>query len=194
MPRPRQIDDELLLSAAGSVLAEVGPAQFTLERAAQRASVSAATYIKRFGSKKALLVEMNRRWLESIDGDLADAVATGGTPLERLRAAALWGVQDMDDAGTAGRQLVALAKDLQDDDLRAQLADGLARIRAVLETLVSQAVSAGYLPAAPPPPQAADLLSALLEGTKITWSVAPTGSLIARVGRDIDTVLRDWSR
>lgn len=135
MPRPRQIDDELLLSAAGSVLAEVGPAKFTLERAAQRATVSAATYIKRFGSKKALLVEMNRRWLESIDGELADAVATVGTPLERLRAAALWGVQDMDDAGTAGRQLVALAKDLQDDDLRAQLAEGLARIRTVLETL-----------------------------------------------------------
>lgn len=190
MPRPREIDDEQLLSAAGAVLAEVGPAGFTLERAAARATVSAATYIKRFGSKKALFLEVNQRWLDSIDAELTAVVAAERAPIRRLRAAALWGVADMDDAQTATRQLIALGRDLQDDDLRAQLADGLGRIRRTLEALVVAA--ADDLPGAPSPKQAAAMLAALVEGTKITWSVAPQGSLVRRARRDVDSLLKSW--
>lgn len=193
MPRPRHIDDDRLLAAAGAVLAERGQSGFTLERAAQRAAVSAATYIKRFGSKRALFVELNRRWLDSIDTELPAVAAVGDSPVARLRAAALWGIDDMDDAGATGRQLAALARDLQDDELRGQLASGFGRIRAVVETMVVQAVSAGELPNAPGSAQAAEMLTALVEGTKITWSVDPQGSLSARAQRDVDALLAGWS-
>ena len=43
MARPRGIPDEQLLAAAQGLLYEVGPAAFTLDKAASRAGVSAAT-------------------------------------------------------------------------------------------------------------------------------------------------------
>ena len=66
MARPRLIDDERLLAAAREVLYEVGPGTFTLQRAAERAEVSAATFIKRFGSKQELFLALNRRWVDSL--------------------------------------------------------------------------------------------------------------------------------
>jgi AcrR family transcriptional regulator len=66
MARPRGIADEQLLAAAQELLYEVGPAAFTLEKSASRAGVSAATLIKRFGSKRQLPLALNRRWVASI--------------------------------------------------------------------------------------------------------------------------------
>jgi AcrR family transcriptional regulator len=65
MARPRGIADEQLLAAAQELLYEVGPAAFTLEKSASRAGVSAATLIKRFGSKRQFLLALNRRWVAS---------------------------------------------------------------------------------------------------------------------------------
>ena len=111
MGRPRTVDDELLLDAAQQVMFETGPARFTLERAAVRAGVSAATYVKRFGSKRELLLALNRRWIASIETGLATAVAGHRTAFARLRAAALWGFDDLDSPATAANQLAALAQD-----------------------------------------------------------------------------------
>jgi AcrR family transcriptional regulator len=78
MARPRGIADEELLAAAEDLLYAVGPAGFTLEKVAARAGVSAATLIKRFGSKRQLLLALNRRWVASIGPGLA--AATEGRP------------------------------------------------------------------------------------------------------------------
>jgi AcrR family transcriptional regulator len=93
MARPRGIADEELLAAAQALLYEVGPAAFTLEKAAARAGVSAATLIKRFGSKRQLLLALNRRWVASIGPGLAAATEGQPTALGRLRAAALWALR-----------------------------------------------------------------------------------------------------
>jgi AcrR family transcriptional regulator len=68
------IDDEQLLAAAQRLLHEVGPAEFTLARAAALGGVSAATLIKRFGSKRQPFLALNRRWVDSIGHGLAAAV------------------------------------------------------------------------------------------------------------------------
>jgi AcrR family transcriptional regulator len=46
MARPRILTDDDLLSSAAAVLAEVGPSQFTLAKAAARAGAAPATYVK----------------------------------------------------------------------------------------------------------------------------------------------------
>jgi AcrR family transcriptional regulator len=46
MARPRIPTDDDLLSSAAAVLAEVGPSQFTLAKAAARAGAAPATYVK----------------------------------------------------------------------------------------------------------------------------------------------------
>jgi AcrR family transcriptional regulator len=189
MARPRVIDDERLLAAAQQVQFEVGPAAVTLQRVADRAGVSAATLIKRFGSKQQLFLALNRRWVEGIRPGLATAEAGCATPLARLRAAALWGFEDLDSPANTANELAALALDLQDDQMRALLAQGWLIIEEHLTELAREAIAAGQLGPGYPAGQIARILLAAGEGTRITWCVRPVGSLVARAQADIDAVL-----
>ncbi len=189
MARPRVIDDERLLAAAQEVLFEVGPAVFTLQRAAERAGVSAATLIKRFGSKQQLFVELDRRWVNSIGPGLAAAEAGRRSPLDRLRAAVLWGFDDLDSPANTANELATLALDLQDDTMRELLADGWLIIEDHLTALAADAIAAGELGAAMAPGQIARILLATAEGTRLTWCVRPDGSLVERAEADLEVVL-----
>lgn len=192
MARPRGIADEDLLAAAQDLLFEVGPAAFTLEKSAARAGVSAATLIKRFGSKRQLLLALNRQWVASIEPGMAAAAQGHGTALGRLHAAALWGSEDLDSPANASGQLAALALDLQDEKMRELLAAGWQVIQDQLTRLAADAISAGELSGDPPAGQIARILRAAREGTCLAWSVSPDGSLMARLEADIDAILMSW--
>lgn len=189
MARPRVIDDERLLAAAEDLLYETGPAAFTLQRVAERAGVSAATLIKRFGSKQQLFLALNRRWVDSITPGLDAAQAGCRTPLARLRAAALWGFDDLDSPANTANQLATLALDLQDGAMRELLAQGWLVLERHLTELAAAAIDAGELSGGHPAEQVARILLATCEGTRITWCVRPVGSLVARAQADIDAVL-----
>lgn len=189
MPRPRTIDDERLLAAAQEILFTNGPAGFTLERAAAHAGMSAATLIKRFGSKKELLVALSRRWIASIEPGIAAVVQDQSSAYAQLRAAALWGFDDLDTPANAANQSAALALDLQDDDLRALLAEGWGLVQARLAQLVGAAIAAGELPEHLDAAACGRLLFTAGEGTRLAWSVDPRGSLTARAEETIDLAL-----
>jgi AcrR family transcriptional regulator len=189
MARPRVIDDERLLAAAQELLYDVGPAAFTLQRVAERSGVSAATLIKRFGSKQRLFLALNRRWVESITPALEAAEAGCATPLARLRAAALWGFDYLDSPANTANQLATLALDLQDDAMRELLAAGWLIVEEHLTRLAADAIAAGELAPGRPAGQVARILLATCEGTRITWCVRPVGSLVARAQADVDAVL-----
>jgi AcrR family transcriptional regulator len=189
MARPRVIDDERLLAAAQKLLYEIGPAAFTLQRVAERAGVSAATLIKRFGSKQQLFLALNRRWVDSIIPGLEAAEAGSRTPLARLRAAALWGFDDLDSPANTANELATLALDLQDDAMRELLAEGWRIFEQHLAELADGAIDAGELGQDHPAEQVARILLATCEGTRITWCVRPVGSLVARARADVDAVL-----
>lgn len=192
MARPRRIADEELLAAAQDLLFEVGPAAFTLEKSASRAGASAATLIKRFGSKRQLLLALNRRWVASIEPGMAAAAEGHATPLGRLRAAALWGFGDLDSPAHAVGQLAALALDLEDEKMRELLAAGWQMIQGHLTRLAQDAIGAGELSGHPPAGQVARILRAAGEGTCLAWSVSPGGSLVARLEADLDAILMSW--
>jgi AcrR family transcriptional regulator len=193
MARPRVIDDERLLAAAHVLLYEVGPAAFTLQRAAERAEVSAATFIKRFGSKQELFLAMSRRWVASIRPGLAQAETGCDTPLARLRAAVLWGFDDLDSPSNTANELATLALDLQYDQMRELLAEGWQIMEDHLTELAAAAIDAGQLSPARPAGQIARILHATAEGTRLTWCVRPVGSLVARAESDLDAVLSSLS-
>jgi AcrR family transcriptional regulator len=192
MARPRSIDDEALLSCAAEVLAQVGPSQFTLARAAARAGVAPATYIKRFGTKQGLFEALSRRWAQTV-GPGMDAAASTTTGLDRVRAAALWGVASMDVPEHAANLLAALALDLQHPAMTDLLDQGWATWRTRIAALVRDAAAAGALPHAPAPPVAAQILFAIVEGSRIAWCVRPEGSLQRQVQQLIDEILGTWS-
>lgn len=193
MVRPVETADEELLAAADRVLMTAGPAEFTLAKAAEHAGVSAATLVKRFGSKKALFLRLSQRWVASLDGQLTGAAARHTSSLARLRAVALHSYHDLDNPGTASKQLAALAVDLQDDEMRELLHVGWGHVRAHLQWHAANAVAEGELVGCPPPGRLARFVLGAMEGGCLAWSVHPEGSLIARLAEDLDAILKPWT-
>jgi AcrR family transcriptional regulator len=193
--RPRTIDDEQLLAAAEDILSGAGLAAFTLERVADRAGVSAATLIKRFGSRQGLLLAINERWVASIEPDIRRAVAGERTAVGRLRAAVLSTRVSLDVPERASNHLAAFALDLRDDAMRALLTEGWRRITALLADLADEAIRAGELLGPPAGPAAAALARVLLavsEGSSLLWLAEPHGSLLTWVGADLDAIIDGW--
>ena len=168
---------------------ESGPAAFTLDRAATRAGTSAATYVKRFGSKRDLLLALNRRWVASVAPGLAAAVAGENTAYGRLRAASLWGFSDLDSPAHAANQLGALALDLSDGRMRELLAQGWRLVQERLTALADAAIKAGELRSDLVADEVARALFAVGEGTRLAWSVDPRGSLTGRAESTVDLIL-----
>ena len=193
MARPIETADEELLAAAARLLMTEGPAGFTLAKAAQLAGVSAATLVKRFGSKEAMFLRLSKRWVASLDGDLSASAAAHESSLARLRAVALHNYHDLDNPHTAANQLAALAIDLQHDEMRELLNVGWGHVRAHLRRHATDAVAGGELVGCPPPEQLARILLSTMEGGCLAWSVHPEGSLIDRLADDLDAVLDAWT-
>jgi AcrR family transcriptional regulator len=191
--RPIECDDDSLLDAASSVLMREGPAAFTLAKAGAQAGVSAATFIKRFGSKECLFLRISERWVASLDPLLEGAAASVATPLDRVRAVALCNYYDLDSSSTASNQLAALAIDLQSESMRELLHVGWEHVRRHLARHVADAVAGGQLAGAPPPAQLSRIIVAAMEGGCLTWSVHPEGSLVVRLADDLDAILSAWA-
>lgn len=191
MARPRGVSDDDLLQAAVEVLMTQGPAAFTLERSAAQAGVSAATLIKRFGSRRELLLAVDRRWVAAIPAGMATA-ATGPTAIARLRAAALWDREDLDTPEHTANSLAALALDLTDPALTELLGAGWRAIEVALVPLVRAAIDAGELASGFPADRLARVLRATCEGSCLAWLTAPDGSLADRLGEDVDLLLDSW--
>lgn len=193
MSRPIETDDEHLLAAADRILLTEGPSAFTLAKAAAEAGVSAATYVKRFGTKDALYLRLSQRWVGSIEEHLARAAEPYASPLARFRATALHSYHDLDHPETASKQLATLAIDLQRDDMRALLHVGWQHVRRHLARHGTAAIEAGELVGCPPPEQLARIVMGAMEGGGLAWSVHPEGSLVSRLAEDLDALLSGWT-
>jgi AcrR family transcriptional regulator len=191
--RPIETADDVLLDAADAVLMTEGPAAFTLARAGDGAGVSAATLVKRFGSKERLFLRLSQRWVASLDERLGARAARCATPLARLHAVALYSYHDLDRPATAHNQIAALAVDLQNDELRGWLHVGWEHVRRHLASHAVDATAAGELIGCPPADQLARIIAGTMEGGCIAWSVHPEGSLIERLQDDLTALLSGWT-
>ena len=190
MARPRKTSDAQLLSAAGAAIARFGP-RFVLADVAERAGVSAASLVHRFGSKHGLLIALADAAVD--EARTRPIVSAADDPVAAVRAEAVDRYAVLDDAASAANHLAQLGVDLGDEVLRARLAELHAAVEGRLETALSRAVGADALSGAPPPPVAARILAALVDGTALRWSAAPAGSLQARLAADVDAVLAGWA-
>ncbi|WP_121000789.1 TetR/AcrR family transcriptional regulator [Saccharothrix australiensis] len=186
MPRPKTITDERLLTATGAVIGRRGPA-FTLAEVAAEAGVSVGTVAQRFGSKNGLLQALTRRATVDVERRMR-AAAEGRDPLAGLRAALLSWFEGIADPGQAGNHLAQLGVDLVDPELRALLAD----LYGAAERTVLALTRRVHLPRAPSPERAARVLTVLVHGVAVDWSVRPRGDLADRLAEDVDAVLDAW--
>lgn len=186
MARPKTITDERLLAAAARVIARKGPG-FTIADVAARAEVSVGTVAQRFGSKSGLLQALTRQTTADVTHRMRQAAARED-PVEGLRAALLSWFEDVTDPAEAQNHLAQLGVDLIDPELRALLAE----LYAATEQTVADITRRVDLPHGPPPERAARVLTGLLYGVSMDWSIRPRGALAERLAQDVDAVLDAW--
>jgi AcrR family transcriptional regulator len=180
VPRRKSISDEEILDIALPIMAEAGPAGFTLADVAKAVGVAPATLLQRFGDKQTLIERAFARdnerfipWLESLPAGVgADVVVRIYADATRL----------FGDNPSLADHLLWLREDIRDPALN-RLAQR--RFKLFRAEIVKR------LPPLPIPPQrAARLLDAQYHGAVVQWALEPEGTLADFVTRS----LRDWFR
>lgn len=176
-----------MLTAAAEVIGRKGPG-FTIADVAARADVSVGTVAGRFGSKSGLLQALTRQTSAENVRRMRAAAAAVEDPVDGLRAALLTWFEGMTDPTEAQHHLAQLGVDLIDPELRALLAD----LYAKTEETVLDITRRVDLRHGPPPELAARVLTGLLHGVAMDWSIRPRGALADRLAEDVDAVLDAW--
>jgi AcrR family transcriptional regulator len=180
MPRRKAISDEEILDRALPIMAEAGPAGFTLADVARAAGVAPATLLQRFGDKQTLIERAFARdnerfipWLESLPDGVGVDVVVG----IYAEATKLFG-----DNPSLADHLLWLREDIRDPALN-RLAQQ--RFRLFRAAIVKR------LPPMPVPPErAARLLDAQCHGAVVQWALEPTGALSDFVERSLRDCFR----
>jgi AcrR family transcriptional regulator len=180
--RPRDAKaDEAILDAALEVLAQVGPARFTVDEVAARSGYSKATIYRRWRSRGALLLDtgQQRLCLRVADPDTGsvrdDLVAMLGELTQMMR-------------GTlAGKVMPAVvAEAAVNSEMREVLAEFVHDRRWPTVTAISRGVARGELPEECDVDLVLDLLRGLVYFRVLIADDPPDGATVTAV---VDTVL-----
>jgi AcrR family transcriptional regulator len=180
MPRRKTISDEDILDRALPLMAEMGPAGFTLADLGKAVGIAPATLLQRFGDKQTLIERAFSRdnerfvaWLEELpDGVGADVVIKVYTDATRL----------FGDNPNLADHLLWLREDIRDPMMNRLALERFKLFRAaIVKRLPPMRVSANT---------AARLLDAQHHGAVIQWGLEPKGKLADFVRHS----LKDWFR
>ncbi|MGW5642809.1 TetR/AcrR family transcriptional regulator [Saccharopolyspora sp. NPDC003752] len=188
MARPREHTDDELLDRVARALNARGEAHWTLADVAVQAGVRPPTLIKRFGSKKGLMLALGRRWAQS-----TPTVQTGDDPQAELLAWACRSYSPDETRNRAVAHMAMLMSDLADDDLSAVLRLGWERQLAYVSSLIDGIKTAGHLPASPDPDIAASLLIDILNGGFLRAAAYPSPESAFDPTHTLTTLLESWT-
>lgn len=119
MARPRSISDQTILQEAYELLMEAGPSGFTFERLGAQVGLVPAALVRRFKSKKQLILETDRYALKQTDQEVQQAIDRAASPIEAIVAMF---VTELGFASTIARYANGqdiLLMDFRDSDLYA---------------------------------------------------------------------------
>jgi AcrR family transcriptional regulator len=191
VPRPRTVDDEVLLAAALDLIGRVGPARLTLARVAEEVGLSPATLVQRFGSKRGLMLAAARRGTDW-PGRFAAARATAPTRVEALVAALVGATAPVRTPETMANSIAFLQIDLADDDFHAEALAGARAMREEIEALLREALGAGELAGADPA-VLAETVATIYNGALITWAIHRDGPIEAWLRARLEAVLAPYA-
>jgi AcrR family transcriptional regulator len=190
-PRPRTIDDNGILEAAGRIISRHGPAKFTLADIGREVGLSAAALVRRFGSKRGLMLALARSARDSVDACFDIVRASHPSPLAAVLAAATEMTRYVKSPEEMSNHLAFLQTDLSDPDFYAVMLENSRRIIAGYQSLLDEAVTARELVPCDTA-RLARAVDALSGGSLIGWAVYREGEAEAWVRHDLDTLLEPY--
>ena len=189
MPRPRTIDDELVLDAVTHVIGEVGPGGLTLALVAREVGLSPATLVQRFGSKRSLLLAVAARG--SAGAALDEHATAGRPPLAALVNGLVARATGTGTPEALANHLAFLQMDLADPEFHALALDDAMRVRERIEALLRRATAAGELEGADPA-ELARSLQVTFNGALVSWAIERDGALSDYLRRELEARLAPY--
>lgn len=187
-PRPRTIDDAGILEAAGRIISRHGPAKFTLADIGREVGLSAAALVRRFGSKRGLMLALARSARDSVDACFDVVRGSNSSPLSAVLAAATEMTRYVTSPEEMSNHLAFLQNDLSDPDFHAVLLENSRRIIEGYRKLLNEAVAARELVPCDTA-RLARAVDAVAGGSLIGWAVHRQGTAEAWVRHDLNTLL-----
>jgi len=187
-PRPRTIADADILIAASRVISQVGPTRLTLADVGRASGLSPGALVKRFGSKRGLLLAMSRQSMESVDACFAMVRSAHPAPLDAFVAAALEMARYVKTPQEVANSLAYLQIDLSDPDFYALMKENSKRMEAGYRTLLDEAVEAAELVPCDTA-RLARAVGALVTGSLLGWAIARRGTAEAWIRADLAMLL-----
>ena len=188
VPRPKTIDDDVVLDAALRVIDRSGPAGLTLAAVAGEVGLAPATVVQRFGSKRGLLLAIARRAAEEGGSSLRQARLRHRSPLRALVAGLVEMSSSVATPESMANQLAFLQADLGDPEFHELALAHAVAARAEIKALLDAAVTAGEL-AADDTVRLAQAVQTTYNGALITWGIYRRGTLKTWLRRELDTLL-----
>jgi AcrR family transcriptional regulator len=193
MGRPRTVSDEQILMATIRAMTRLGPVKLTLADVAAEAGLSPAALVKRFGSKRGLLLAVSNAAGSGMSESFARLRRTASSPLAALLEATTYLARHTRSAEELANHLAFLQVDVTDPEFRKPM---LVMSRATLagyEALLADAVAAREL--RPCDTRAlARAINAVVGGSLIAWAVFRKGTAVRWVRADVETVLAPYRR
>ncbi|MBB2910877.1 AcrR family transcriptional regulator [Streptosporangium becharense] len=190
MARPRTVSDEEIFAAVTGVVGRVGPARLTLAAVAREVGLSPATLVQRFGSKRALLLELRSGNAEQVRGHMRESTARAGfldTLVGNLTALAA----PVADPVAFSNHLAVLHQDLSDPEFHLQAREYAQAMREEIHDLLVSAAAAGELRPVDLE-QLARTVESVYNGALITWAVHREDALETWLRRELDAALAPW--
>jgi AcrR family transcriptional regulator len=192
--RRQKVTDDDVFAAAQRAMSRRGPHELTLAHIADEAGVTAGRLVQRFGSKRALLVALSKRFAGSAGPMFAGLRARHGGPLATVRAYAACMADLAPNPDALLRNLAYLQGDLADDVLRGHLVENARAGRRELEALLQAAIAAGELRRDVDVCALARTVETVINGSLMSWATYREGEAGDWIRREVEAVLAPWLR
>ena len=190
MGRPRTVADGAILMATIEMMARHGPVELTLAHVADAVGLSPAALIKRFGSKRGLLLAVSNAGSEGMVESFA-ILRTRPSPLAALVDATTYLAKHTRSAEELANHLAFLQIDVTDPDFRKPLVAMQRATHAGYRNLLDDAIAKRELKPCDTD-QLARLLNAVVGGSLIAWAVFRKGTAEAWVRADVEAALQPY--
>jgi AcrR family transcriptional regulator len=191
-PGRQRTSDDQVFSAVQRAMTKRGPHELTLADIATEAGVSPGRLVQRYGSKRALLLLLAKRFAGSAGAVFEGLRAAHRQPLATLRAYAVCMADLAPTPEALSRNLAYLQTDLTDPDFRAHLLTNARATRREIESLLRAAVIEGELRRNVDIRGLARAIEALISGSLMTWACYREGSAATWIRRNLDAVLQAY--
>ena len=190
-PRPRTIDDGAILEAAGRIVSRHGPAKFTLADIGSEVGLSAAALVRRFGSKRGLMLALARTARDSVDACFEAVRQAHRSPLAAVLAAGTEMTRFVTSPEEMSNHLAFLQTDLSDPDFYEVMLENSRRIIDGYRKLLDEAAAARELVPCDTA-RLARAVDAMSGGSLIGWAVHRGGTAESWVRHDLNTLLEPY--